>query len=150
MRFVCNLPRIIRLFDFGRNYAKNYASIIRQGLVRGKVSMGFLPADALICRHFYSYEAVRSYYRTVVLNPGCLAFVTGFGYSFQIPTVTSYTHRILAGALAATRGRVNCSLTFHFLRAHDKRGFAGRVNRLLVLARVHNGGLCTLGISKSR
>ena len=33
MRFVCNLPRIMRLFDFGRNYAKNYASIIRQGLV---------------------------------------------------------------------------------------------------------------------
>ena len=32
MRFVCNLPRIMRLFDFGRNYAKNYASIIRQGL----------------------------------------------------------------------------------------------------------------------
>ena len=31
--------------------------------------MGFLPADALICRHFYSYEAVRSYYRisTVVV-----------------------------------------------------------------------------------
>ena len=23
----------MRLFDFGRNYAKNYASIIRQGLV---------------------------------------------------------------------------------------------------------------------
>ena len=32
MRFVCNLPRIMRLFDFGRNYAKNYASIICQGL----------------------------------------------------------------------------------------------------------------------
>ena len=32
MRFLCNLPRIMRLFDFGRNYAKNYASIIRQGL----------------------------------------------------------------------------------------------------------------------
>ena len=32
MRFVCNLPRIMRLFDFGKNYAKNYASIIRQGL----------------------------------------------------------------------------------------------------------------------
>ena len=93
-----------------------------------KVSMAFLPADALICGHFYSYEAVRSYYRTVVLNPGCLAFV--FGYSFQITTVTPYTHRILAGALAATRGRVNCSLTFHFLRASDKRGFACRVNRL--------------------
>ena len=40
-----------------------------------KVSMAFLPADALICGHFHSYEAVRSYYRTVVLNPGCLAFV---------------------------------------------------------------------------
>ena len=26
MRFVCNLPRIMCLFDFGRNYAKNYAS----------------------------------------------------------------------------------------------------------------------------
>ena len=33
MQFVCNLPRIMRLFDFGRNYAKNYASIIRQGLI---------------------------------------------------------------------------------------------------------------------
>ena len=32
MRFVCNLPQIMRLFDFGRNYAKNCASIIRQGL----------------------------------------------------------------------------------------------------------------------
>ena len=32
MRFVCNLPRIMRLFDFVRNYAKNYASIICQGL----------------------------------------------------------------------------------------------------------------------
>ena len=93
-----------------------------------KVSMAFLPADALICGHFYRYEAVRSYYRTVVLNPGCLAFV--FGYSFQITTVTPYTHRILAGAMAATRGRVNCGLTFHFLRALDKRGFACRVNRL--------------------
>ena len=93
-----------------------------------KVSMAFLPADALICGHFYSYEAVRSYYGTVVLNSGCLAFV--FGYSFQITTVTPYTHRILAGALAATRGRVNCGLTFHFLRALDKRGFACRVNRL--------------------
>ena len=37
MRFVCNLPRIMRLFDFGRNYAKNYASIIRQGLVGAEV-----------------------------------------------------------------------------------------------------------------
>ena len=36
MRFVCNLPRIMRLFDFGRNYAKNYASIIRQGLTVSK------------------------------------------------------------------------------------------------------------------
>ena len=35
MRFVCNLPRIMRLFDFGRNSAKNYASIIRQGLGAG-------------------------------------------------------------------------------------------------------------------
>ena len=35
MQFVCNLPRIMRLFDFGRNYAKNYASIIRQGLESG-------------------------------------------------------------------------------------------------------------------
>ena len=25
----------MRLFDFGRNYAKNYASIIRQGLMHG-------------------------------------------------------------------------------------------------------------------
>ena len=33
MRFVCNLPRTMRFFDFGRNYAKNYASIIRQGLI---------------------------------------------------------------------------------------------------------------------
>ena len=35
MRFVCNLPQIMRLFDFGRNYAKNCASIIRQGLSDG-------------------------------------------------------------------------------------------------------------------
>ena len=34
MPFVCNLPRIMRLFDFCRNYAKNYASIIHQGLAR--------------------------------------------------------------------------------------------------------------------
>ena len=39
MRFVCNLTRIMLLFDFGRNYAKNYASIIRQGLPTVENSM---------------------------------------------------------------------------------------------------------------
>ena len=37
MRLLCNLPRILRLFDFGRNYAKNYASIIRQGLAHATI-----------------------------------------------------------------------------------------------------------------
>ena len=46
MRFVCNLSRIMRLFDFGRNYAKNYASIIRQGLGGG--GGGYMPCILLL------------------------------------------------------------------------------------------------------
>ena len=61
MRFVCNLPRIMRLFDFGRNYAKNNASIIRQGLLKVLEAVCIRIHKPVLCKQKEHVVALKLY-----------------------------------------------------------------------------------------